>query len=275
MAYPKIKLGNSVLIDLTSDTVSPENLKQGETAHDKRGESIVGTYTPVSPEIPTPTISVADSGLITAQCGDKSATHQLSSTDDADFVSANIKNGVTIFGTAGTYDGGGIAHAPTISVSDNGLVTAECGGESATHQLSASDDADFISANIKNGVTIFGIAGTYDGGGSGSNIQTGTMTLDTVQTLPTITVSGTCSHVLVYPSDGQTIDTNNVFFLYADAANAGADAYSIGGNSITGNTYGEGTLPVSRRTVFNDGSIRLGTPPTIQWAAGNYTWLAW
>ena len=275
MAYPKIKLGESVLIDLTSDTVAPENLKQGETAHDKRGESIVGTYAPVSPEIPTPTITVADSGTITAECGDKSATHQLSSADDADFVSANIKNGVTIFGQTGTYDGGGVVHTPTISVADSGLITAECGGESATHQLSSTDDAEFIASNIKNGVTIFGIAGTYDGGGIGNNIQTGTMTLDTVQTLPTITVSGTCSHVLVYPTNGQTIDTNNVFFLYADAATAGADAYSIGGGSVTGNTYGEGTLPASRRTKFDDGLIRLGTPPTIQWAAGNYTWLAW
>ena len=275
MAYPKIKLGESVLIDLTSDTVAPGNLKQGETAHDKRGESIVGTYAPESPEIPTPTITVADSGLITAECGDKSATHQLSSTDDADFIASNIKNGVTIFGQTGTYDGGGVVHAPTISVADSGLITAECGGESATHQLSSADDADFIAANIKNGITVFGLTGTYEGGGSGNNIQTGTMTLDSAKALPVITVTGTCSHVLVYPSDGQTINTNNVFFLYADAANAGADAYSIGGNSITGNTYGESTLSAARRTAFNDGSIRLGTPPATQWGPGNYTWLAW
>ena len=332
MAYPKIKLGNSVLIDLTSDTVSPENLKQGETAHNKQGESIVGTYVPGTPEIPTPTITVADSGTITAECGDKSATHQLSSADDADFIASNIKNGVTIFGQTGTYDGGGVVHAPTISVADNGLITAECGGESATHQLSSADDADFIasnikngvtifgqtgtyapespeiptptisvadsglitakcgdksathqlssaddadfvSANIKNGITVFGLTGTYDGGGN--NIQTGTMTLDSATALPMITVTGTCSHVLVYPSDGQSINTNNVFFLYADAANAGADAYSVGGNSVTGNTYGESTLSAARRTQFNAGSIRLGTPPSLQWAVGNYTWLAW
>lgn len=49
----------------------------------------------------TPTISVGSDGLITAQAGTAVEMHQLSSTDDADFVAENIKSGVTIFGTTG------------------------------------------------------------------------------------------------------------------------------------------------------------------------------
>lgn len=45
MAKNKIIYGDETLIDLTSDTVSPSTLLSGETAHDRSGESIVGTVT--------------------------------------------------------------------------------------------------------------------------------------------------------------------------------------------------------------------------------------
>lgn len=43
MAKNKIIYGNDILIDLTSDSVTPSTLKIGETAHDKGGNQIVGT----------------------------------------------------------------------------------------------------------------------------------------------------------------------------------------------------------------------------------------
>ena len=42
--YNKVIYGNKTLIDLTSDTVAPEYLLQGYTAHSKTGEIIEGTY---------------------------------------------------------------------------------------------------------------------------------------------------------------------------------------------------------------------------------------
>ncbi len=45
MAYNKIVYGNETLIDLTADTVSPDKLAQGITAHDKSGSVIEGTST--------------------------------------------------------------------------------------------------------------------------------------------------------------------------------------------------------------------------------------
>lgn len=50
----------------------------------------------------TPSISVNSSGLITATAGNKSATKQLSSSDDSDFIASNIKSGVSIFGVNGS-----------------------------------------------------------------------------------------------------------------------------------------------------------------------------
>lgn len=42
MAINKVEYGGRTLMDLTGDTVSPETLLEGETAHDKAGNPIVG-----------------------------------------------------------------------------------------------------------------------------------------------------------------------------------------------------------------------------------------
>ena len=44
MAINKVEYGGKTLIDLTQDTVTPETLVKGTTAHDKSGEQIVGTF---------------------------------------------------------------------------------------------------------------------------------------------------------------------------------------------------------------------------------------
>ena len=44
MAINKVVYKGDILIDLTTDTVSPETLAVGATAHDKSGELIVGTF---------------------------------------------------------------------------------------------------------------------------------------------------------------------------------------------------------------------------------------
>ena len=45
MAKNKIIYGGEVLIDLTADTVTPADLQEGVTAHDRSGALIIGTAT--------------------------------------------------------------------------------------------------------------------------------------------------------------------------------------------------------------------------------------
>lgn len=68
---------------------------------------------------------------------------------------------------------------PTISVNADGTVTARAtqaagyvaaGTRSATHQLSAADDTDLKPGNIKDGVSIFGVQGTLETGGSTAGV---------------------------------------------------------------------------------------------------------
>ncbi len=93
---------------------------------------------------------------------------------------------------------GGGQEAPTIEVSDNGLITATAGGQVAKKQLptvsantivpgvrpkiaaaagvyatglvKVAGSANLVAANIKKGVTIFGVTGTYTGGSSGGGV---------------------------------------------------------------------------------------------------------
>ena len=44
MGRSKIVLGNEVFIDLTEDTVTPEVLAKGYTAHNKAGNKITGAF---------------------------------------------------------------------------------------------------------------------------------------------------------------------------------------------------------------------------------------
>lgn len=41
----KVIYNGEVLVDLTNDSVTPENLKEGVTAHDASGKQITGTRT--------------------------------------------------------------------------------------------------------------------------------------------------------------------------------------------------------------------------------------
>ena len=50
MAINKVDFGNRNLIDLTNDTVTPEKLMSGETAHDKSGNLVTGIAQARKPE---------------------------------------------------------------------------------------------------------------------------------------------------------------------------------------------------------------------------------
>lgn len=90
----------------------------------------------------TPTISVNSSGLITA-----------SSTQSAGYVTAGTKNATRQLTTQA---------GKTITPSRT-QQTAVSSGRYTTGNIYVAGDTDLVASNIKSGVNIFGVAGTYEG----------------------------------------------------------------------------------------------------------------
>lgn len=173
---------------------SSEDLMQGKQLIDSEGKPVTGTFT-IEQELEeqadlvtqiqealntktavaiAPKIEVSEGGIVTAKSGVKTVSHQLSVSDDPDFVPENIVSGATIFGVTGNASGG---EAPTISVNGStGVITATSGDKSTTYTLSTDDDRDFIAENIRAQHNIFGIVGTLASpvNGLGSDMACGT-----------------------------------------------------------------------------------------------------
>lgn len=64
MAYNKVVYGTTVLVDLTADTVAPDKMDAGITAHDKAGNQIIGTRVANTIRIGTPDDSIGIDGDI-------------------------------------------------------------------------------------------------------------------------------------------------------------------------------------------------------------------
>lgn len=132
----KVIYGGTTLIDLTSDTITANDLAYGKTAHDKSGAVITGTSTKDSTTtdanataaeiLSTKTAYVNKNKIIgempnrgavagtistlspyTIQNGyhDGSGTVSIDSTEADKIIAANIKSGVTILGVQGSYSG--------------------------------------------------------------------------------------------------------------------------------------------------------------------------
>lgn len=132
----KVLYGGQTLIDLTADTVTAGDLIAGVTAHDKSGAVIIGTDTRDS-DTSKDTAAVAE---ILAGKTAHARGAQLTGTmrnNGATGVTVSSKDGATI--PQGYHDGSGKA---TI---DSASATA------------------LVAGNVKQGVSILGVTGTYAG----------------------------------------------------------------------------------------------------------------
>ena len=137
MAYNKVVYGAQVLIDLTADTVDPEHLLLGKTAHDQSGEVITGTCS-----------YDADTGDATAAASDLLAGK--TAYVDGAKVTGTMADKGAVTGTIATKEGE--YTVPAGYHNGRGKVT-----------LSATEQAKIIPGNLKSGVTILGVSGTYSG----------------------------------------------------------------------------------------------------------------
>lgn len=219
MAVAKVILNGTTLIDTTQKTVTSASMLNGVTALKNDGTDIVGSYvaptfatqsktvspstsqqtvspdsgydglsqvtvnampsgsasTPATTITANPTISVSSGGLITASVsGSQSVTPSVS----AGYVSSGAAGTVTVNGSATQQLNAQAAQTITPTTTDQTIAS----GKYLTGAQTIKGDANLVAGNIADGVTIFGVTGTYEGGGGGGanvNVQIlGTMPYD-------------------------------------------------------------------------------------------------
>ena len=146
---------------------------------------------------------LTSSGLtVTLRAGSSSGTAVASKTcSDANLVAGNIKSGVSIFGVTGSYapsDTVTIYPASNQSLNPGGSVTVYArknGSNVANIKVSANTDSNLKAANIKSGVTIFGVTGTYAASVANDDIQIGGY--NNVSTEPSGTTANTMRDTII------------------------------------------------------------------------------
>lgn len=138
-----------VLIDLTGDTlIQASQLQSGIKAHARSGEIITGTNT-------------AD-----ADTSDANATASQMLTGATAYVQGNK--------VTGTMTNNGAVSGTISSRDQTYTVPAGYHDGSGTVQISAAERAKIIAGNIKQGVTLLSVEGTYSG--EGVNLQSKSVT---------------------------------------------------------------------------------------------------
>lgn len=138
----------TVLIDLTGDTITAADLASGVTAHDMSGATITGTSTKDS-----------DTSADTAVAGEI----LLGKTAHA--------RGAQL---TGTMPNNGSWDSTIDDVSDSVVIPAGYHDGTGTVGIDPTEAAKIIAGNIKNGVELLGVTGTY--GGEAAVVQSKSVT---------------------------------------------------------------------------------------------------
>lgn len=160
----KVVYGGRTLIDLTQDNVIASALLRGYSAHGRDGEPVDGTCD------------------YDADTSDATATAAMILAGTAQNPNTAYVNGVKLAGTMPNNGGTGA----TISDLTDINVPAGYYDGSGTVGIDPTEKAKIIGANIKSGIVILGVTGTYSGEAATAQAKTATPAVNAQTILPDV-----------------------------------------------------------------------------------------
>lgn len=317
MPNNKVVLGDDVLIDISGDTVKPAVLLKGCTAHDKTGAPITGempdngtktaTLDTSTTSYTIPAGKHSGSGKVSITTQEKSVTPSTSAqtvTPDSGKVLSKVNVGAVASATQAT---------PAITVDSEGKITASAtqeagyvaaGTKSATKQMTTKGaatitpgtsnqtiaaetyltgaqtikgDANLKAANIKSGVSIFGVAGSYAAAASGAQVKNGTVTASAKQTLSIntgVTLSSSDTFILVYNGtsyEGLSFGSENIA-IAAIKTSSGSKVIVADAEGDFDNGMSYPYIQVGGTVSFSGSTVTVTCPSYTYFRNVSYAW---
>lgn len=228
-------------MDTSDATATAADLLSGKTAYGPEGK-IIGAMPSV--EQAAPGISVSSAGLITA-----------SAAQTAGYVSAGTRSATKQLTVQAAKTVTPAAYAQT----------AVASGRYTTGAVSVAGDSNLAAGNIRSGVSIFGVAGTYEGG---TQLQSYNITVQnsssyavsvyytsvsgSLQTSPSISVGGIATIPCAKNTIFAIICENGRIFPMSGSGAATVSTYGTNGNVLAFTAYG-GTMTTSGSVTVANG----------------------
>lgn len=245
MAVSKVILNGTTLMDVTQDTVTADKLLQTYTATKNDGTKVTGTLVPqVAPTLQSKTVTPTESAQTV--------------TPDSGYDGLSQVN---VGSVSSTYVGTGVTRKSAQTYTPTTTDQTISSNQFLTGTQTIKGDANLVAGNIKNGVSLFGVTGTYQGSGGGggwqqktySNNGVGTFTGTGLYTAD-ITTNGTSSICIMIASFDDFGLYDVIFVCDGSIASYTDGAVSIVG-SVSADSLGFGdTIRVDNFIVYADGS---------------------
>lgn len=214
--------------------LTAENIKSGVSMF-----GIAGSY---APSLQSKSVIPNAAGFTVTPDSSYYGLSQVVVSGNANLTASNIKSGVSIFGITGSYAPS--LQTKTVTPNAAGFTVTNDSGYYGLSSVTVNGDSNLTASNIKSGTKIFGVTGTYQGGGS-TQIGVVINQLDTGNKPTSITIaSGNLwAHMFYNNSTTAGYWTNVTTLTNFDSWNLGT------------------TIPVS--TFYNCNKFTFSTWPTI------------
>ena len=243
--------GTSTAVDTSDANATASDIASGKTAY-VNGSKITGTATvgSSSPSLQTKTVTPSESSQ--------------SITPDSGYDGLSK---VTVNAIPNTYIGSGITKksAQTYIPSTENQTIAS--GQYLNGTQTITGDSNLISENIKSGISIFGVNGTYTGSsssGSGLAMKTGTTTSGTIDTglssIKTIVIYKDSVAATGLIQGIYNIDDGILHYTYCSSYSTWSKSYAT--STSTSSSVSGGTFTLGTR-----GTSGLSSSATYNWVA--------